>query len=67
MKRLKTIINPIDDEIKQLYNNYYKTFPDDIFYNKIEINILLCNLLYKFCFFIYANNTYIKNIIEFKQ
>ena len=66
---MRDIINPIDEEIKQLYNNYnyYKTFPDDIFYNKIEINILLCNLLYKFCFFIYANNTYIKNIIEFKQ
>ncbi len=60
------IINPIEIKIKKLYTEY-KTFSDDIIYNNIEINVLLCNLLYKYCFFIYANNTYIKNIIEFKE
>jgi hypothetical protein len=63
---ISNIINPIQIKIKNLYTQY-KTYPDNIIYNNLEINILLCNLLYRYCLFIYENKTYIFNIIEFKQ
>lgn len=56
--------NNIYQQIFRLYKNYKKNI--DIA-NNLTINILLCELLYKFCVYLYTNKIIINDIIEFNS